>query len=478
MERVLKSHPSTPSATGLGVKTLLNQHLECQRRTVSQVNGTHVLRVRRAKSAEIGQQGPVAADGQRQHRISQKEEPVLLIGIDHSPKKHDVCIMDEEGCQIACISIPGTVAGFEQLHTACQELEISPQDCLMAIETDHSLLVDYLLDYGYQVYIIPGRLVHDSRSRFRQSRSCSDPADAAVLAHILRTDRKLHQPWVADTSLTRQIRSQVKLVDNLTRNIVRFTNQLRGLLWRYYPIAANLFSSLDSQIALKFIQAFPSPQAAKALTQAEFTHFCRSHNYRRSDLITQRYGQLSTAQTYASSEIAVSYVDQARSLARVVHSLVLEKIAAQKALTGTFEQHPDAFIFTSLPGAGEFLAPALLSKFRDHRGRFPTAAVAQAVAGTCPVTIESGKRKKHVRFRRACDREFRYYMTQFARSSTLQAPWARAYFDSVRPRHAKVTQAYRRLANRWVSIIWRLWMDRVEYDEALHQRNRLKRGKA
>ena len=403
---------------------------------------------------------------------------MLLIGIDQSPSKHDVCIMKVDGCQLARLSIPNNAAGFEQLHIACQKLDMPPQDCLVAIESDHSLLVDYLLNHGYPVYVIPGKAVDRYRDRHRQSRSCSDAGDAEVLAHVLRSDRELHKPLVADTPLTRQIRSQVKVVLNLTRNVIRFGNQLRDLLWRYYPIAADLFYSLDRYIALKFILAFPTPQAAKALTQADFALFCSTHNYRRSDYIARRYAQLSSAQTYASPEVAAPYAGQAQTLARILHFLVSERDVAQRALTQTFEQHPDAYIYASLPGAGRLLAPALLAKFRDHRGRFPSPAVTQAVAGTCPVTIESGKRKKRIQFRRACDREFRYIITQFARCSIKQAPWAAAYYYTVLPRCDKVTQAYRRLANRWVAIIWRLWMDRIEYDEAVHLRNRLNNRRA
>jgi transposase len=98
--------------------------------------------------------------------------------------------------------------------------------------------------------------------------------------------------------------------------------------------------------------------------------------------------------------------------------------------------------------------------------------VAQAIAGTSPVTIQSGKRKRHVKFRLACDREFRYFITQFARSSIKESPWAAAHLATVAPRCDKVSQAYRRLANRWIPVIWRLWTDRVEYDEAIHLKNK------
>ena len=399
---------------------------------------------------------------------------MLLIGIDQSPERHVVCITDPGGSQLARLSLPHSASGFQQLHQCCQMLQAAPEECLVALESDHSLVVDYLLDHGYPVYVVPGKAVDRYRDRHRQSGSCSDGGDALVLAHILRTDRHLYAPWQADRPVTRQLRSQVKLVMNLKRTVIRLSNQLRNLLWRYYPVAAHLFSGLDKQIALDFIQAFPTPQAAQCLTSAEFTAFCRTHKYRRSDLIVRRYATLLNAETYATPEVAQAYAGQAQVLARTLRFLVAERYQAEQALTRCFQQHPDAHVFASLPGAGDLLAPALLSKFRDCRRRFPTPAVARAIAGTSPVTIQSGK-KRRVQFRRACDREFRYFATQFARSSVKQAPWAAAYFASVRPRCEKASQAYRCLANRWIGIIWRLWMDRVEYDESVHLRNRLAR---
>jgi transposase len=55
-----------------------------------------------------------------------------------------------------------------------------------------------------------------------------------------------------------------------------------------------------------------------------------------------------------------------------------------------------------------------LAKFGDDRQRFPTPSSVQALAGTCPVTERSGKRKV-IKFRQACDREFRYIAQQWAR---------------------------------------------------------------
>jgi hypothetical protein len=170
----------------------------------------------------------------------------------------------------------------------------------------------------------------------------------------------------------------------------------------------------------------------------------------------------------------VAYRGQIRTLAELLLPQVLRRSEALSSLAQLFSQHPDAFIFGSLPGAGELLAPGLLAKFGDHRDRFPTAASVQALAGTCPVTQQSGKRKV-VLFRRGCDREFRRIARQFAKASVRQSGWALAYWRDVRPSCRSDSDAYRRLANRWLAIIWKMWQDGKAYDETYHMQQRAQR---
>ena len=118
-----------------------------------------------------------------------------------------------------------------------------------------------------------------------------------------------------------------------------------------------------------------------------------------------------------------------------LRGLILAKQEVQWALNTLFAQHPDQAIFASLPGTGAFLAPALLAKLGDDRGRFPSATSLQALAGTCPVTMASGKRKRVV-FRHACDHEFRQIAQQWARCSLRNSVWAVAYWQQLRPRCA------------------------------------------
>jgi transposase len=103
----------------------------------------------------------------------------------------------------------------------------------------------------------------------------------------------------------------------------------------------------------------------------------------------------------------------------------------------------------------------------DDRQRYATPAILQALAGTCPVTKQSGK-TRYVVFRRACDRAFRQIVQQWARLSVTQSPWAAGYFSMVRPHCHSENEAYRKLANRWLEILWRLWQDHAPYEEQRH----------
>jgi transposase len=157
----------------------------------------------------------------------------------------------------------------------------------------------------------------------------------------------------------------------------------------------------------------------------------------------------------------------------VLLEIVQTKATALHELQRLFHQHPDAPIFDSLPGAGELLAPALLAKFGDDRARFPAPASVQALAGTCRVTDASGK-KRIIKFRKACDREFRTIAQQWAKASLAQSTWANAYWQQVRPHCDSDSHAYRCLANRWLAVAWKLWQTRQPYDEAYHLQQRAK----
>jgi transposase len=392
----------------------------------------------------------------------------VYLGIDWSRHKHDAVLMNREGAAIAELTFAHDRDGFERLHALRGKLKIPPADCVVGLETAHSLLVDFLWDQGYeQVYVVPPRAVKSSRTRNRQSGARSDPSDAYVLADMLRTDRGRLQPWFPDAAFTRQIRAKISLAMHLTRDIGRVSNRLREVLWRYYPQATEIFSSLKTNISLAFLQAYPTPRAAAELSFEAFRAFARVHRYPQPKRLARCFARLQEPHPEPNPATVSAYAQETPLLAGILKTLVDAKKQVLREIQELFHQHPDAHIFQSLPGTGPLLAPALLAKFGDDRRRFPTASSLQALAGTCPVTKSSGKWKT-VRFRFACDREFRHIVQQWARSSVSCSAWASAYLERLIPRVRSMNHAYRCLANRWLAIAWRLWQTGEAYDEAYH----------
>lgn len=401
---------------------------------------------------------------------------LVYIGIDWSQKKHDLCFLNQAGTRLVERTIPHTQTGFSQIDVIREKLGLELTDCIIGLETAHNILLDYLWDQGYpQVYVLPPNMVKSSRGRFRQSRARTDLSDAWLIADILRTDLARLQPWAPDSPLTQQIRSRVNYVQLMTKEIVRLTNYQRAILLRYYPVAADLFSGLKTLIAQHFIRTFPTPETTKDLNLETFQTFARQHAYTRPEKLPATLAKLHQAHPIASAETVETFQSQAQSLATLLVPMIRAKRTALRELNNLFLQHPDHFIYVSLPGAGDFLRPALLSKFGDHRYRFPTASRVQAVAGTCPVTISSGKYKS-IRFRYACDHQFRQIVQQWAKASLTTSIWANAYYARVRPRCDSDNHAYRCLANRWLNVLWRLWQDRKPYDETYHLQQRMLRS--
>lgn len=288
----------------------------------------------------------------------------VYIGIDGSEKKHDAVFVNEAAAVLAIVTFEHTPQGLAQLETVRRDLGVDPKDVLVALETAHNLLIDYLWARNYtQVYVVPPSVVKGSRQRYRQSGARTDQRDAELLANLLRTDQHRLQPWLPDSLLTRQMRSKISLHMHLTHSSVRLSNRLRAVLLRYYPAALEVFYSLASPITLEFIQAFPTPQDAAALSFEAFQSFARHHKHPRPQQLPARYARLQTAQIEASPDTVVVCQAEAVTLAALLLTTLQAKKANTRELGALFAQHPDQEIFASLPGTGDFLQPGLLVKF-------------------------------------------------------------------------------------------------------------------
>jgi transposase len=121
------------------------------------------------------------------------------------PLHHDVALIDETGRVLAATRISDDLAGFTRLcgllaeHTSDEFTAVD-----VALETDRGLLVAALRAAGHRVYAVNPKAVDRYRDRYAVSGAKSDPRDALVLAHLLRTDAERCRPLPEDSEQPRR----------------------------------------------------------------------------------------------------------------------------------------------------------------------------------------------------------------------------------------------------------------------------------
>jgi transposase len=288
------------------------------------------------------------------------------------------------------------------------------------------------------------------------------------LADYLRTDGHRLHPLQPPDPVTRELQALVRLrADHLAAKTAA-SNQLWALLGAHYPAARVVWFRLASPIALEFLTAYPTPQAAARLTQTDMAGFCRQHAYRGGKRPTELLARLQSAPAPPVG------LDPA-VLARLVHAKValLRAILAgitelERAIKRHVATHPKARLLTALPYVGQISLAQLLAELGPILDHATSVEHAAAEAGATPVTRTSGKTSS-VRFRLAANRSARQALHVFADNARHGSPWAAKLYADARARGKRHPQAIRILARAWLRVIWACWHTNIPYDPTKHR---------
>jgi hypothetical protein len=91
------------------------------------------------------------------------------------------------------------------------------------------------------VYPINPRAVARYRERHGQAGGKSDPGDAAVLAHILRTDKPMHRRLPAISEHGLAVKALARQHQEAIWALHQTTSRLRSVLLEFYPQALKRF---------------------------------------------------------------------------------------------------------------------------------------------------------------------------------------------------------------------------------------------
>ena len=392
----------------------------------------------------------------------------LFVGLDWAKDEHAICVIDQDGRVRARLDATHTAAGLERLLRDLRGLGL-PSELPIAIERPSGVLVDTLLAAGHPVFAIHPNVVKACRSRYKAAAGKTDPADAYLLADILRTDGHRFTALNPLTDQTRALRALVRTRDDLVAERVALANQLRALLDTFWAGAAAIFADVDSPIALAFLAQYPTPAHASSLGPKRLAAFLARHSYcgrRSADELLQR---LRSAPPGTAQDAELDAKGAAvGALVSVLEPLVLQIQKLSAAVEHAVMTHEDGSILTSFPRTGRINAAQILSELGDDRRRFLTEEHLAAEAGVAPVTIASGKHRSVV-FRWACNKRLRRAITCWADNSRHSSPWAAHVYDQARSRGCDHPHATRILARAWIRVLWRCWQDAQPYQPTLHR---------
>jgi transposase len=390
----------------------------------------------------------------------------LYVGDDWAEDHHDVELMDPAGRRLAKARLPEGVAGIARLHAMIGEhLDEDDAEVRVGTETDRGGWVAALVAAGYVVYAVNPLQAARYRERHGVSGAKSDPADAHILADMVRTDAHQLRPVAADSAAAEAVKVVARAHKTLIWERTRHTLRLRHSLREYFPAALEAFDDLDAPDTLELLGKAPDPGSAAKLTRSQIRAALKHARRRDIDTKTTRIqAALRGDQLGRDAVITTAYAATTRAAAAVLVTLDEQIKTLQGQVEAHFGRHPDAEIIMSQPGMGLILGARVLGEFGDAPGRYADAKSRKNYAGTSPITRASGKKKTvHARFVHN-DRLIDALMSQ-AQSALQASPGARAYYDMQRARGLDHNPALRQLANRLVGILHGCLKTRTLYNE-------------
>lgn len=388
------------------------------------------------------------------------------VGWDWADKKHDLWLRPSDGSKSQHLILVQTPEAVHEWVAKLRE-RFQGQSVAICIETSRGPAISALMAYDFIVlFPVNPKALKSYRAAFSVSGAKDDRSDAILLEEYVRLHRDKLKALEPDTVLTRTLSGLVETRRHLVDERTRFVEQLHSVLKTYYPLAESLFGNqLTKPLASDFLTRWPDLESAQKAGASTLKAFFFKHNSRSLKTIEERLQAIAKAKALTTDQ-AIIVPARLRVIALAAMLKPLHRLIAQldEQIKKTMDEHPDAQIFRSLPGAGPCLAPRLLVAFGSNRQRFQSATEVAQFYGVAPVVRQSGT-SKTVRVRYRCPKFGRQSFHENAGCALKEEPWAKCYHDQYKARHGgRHHQANRSLALKLIRIYFACWKTRQPYD--------------
>jgi transposase len=397
----------------------------------------------------------------------------VYAGIDWSRESHVLCVLDAAGSKLFAGSFLHTLSGLDALVAKLKEVRGDGR-VRVGIELTRGVVVERLVRENIAVVPVHPNHMSHARGCFGAAGNKNDWKDAQVIAEVVRTHGHRLRDLVLDSEETRLLKRLDDYRQEVLNERQRSSQRLEAMLGEVFPAAITLFSHLECQITLAFLEKYPTAKAAEDLTVAKVKTLFRQARYSGGTSPEELIAQVKAG----APAVAVTSADEfvIRSKAKRLREISEELKKVEDEIERLVSTHSLHAIYASLPGTATTTVASLIANLGDL-SVYRAPEDLQAAAGLVPVVRQSGK-SCWVGFRHACNKDLRRVLTTFADVSRRADDWAAKIYDDARHRNKKHPHALRILARAWVSVIFRMVKDRATYDPERRKQAAAKRTAA
>ncbi len=388
------------------------------------------------------------------------------LGLDWADQKHDLWLRPADGAKTEHVRLEQTPEALHEWVAKMRE-RFGGRRVAIGIETTRGPVISALLAYDFIVFFpVNPKALKDYRAAFSVSGAKDDRTDAMLLEEFVRLHRDKLRALEPDTELTRKLGGLTETRRSVVDDRTRLVNRLHSTLKTYYPLAETLLDGrLNTPMAAAFLARWPDLASLQTAAPETLRSFFYEQNSRGAKKMEARLEQVKKARALTEDEAIIAPARHlVTALAGQLKALHQAIAGLDKAIAQAFDQHPDAALFRSLPGAGPALAPRLLAAFGTRRDRFASATEVAQFYGIAPVTKQSGTTKT-VHMRSRCPKFGRQTFHENAGCAFKKEPWAKRFYEDQKGKpDGRHHQAVRAVAYKLIRIYYACWKNNTPYD--------------
>jgi transposase len=320
-------------------------------------------------------------------RLHSSGEPewAAFAAIDWADQKHFWRLLVAGSQESEEAELENTPEAVESWAAALQQ-RFGGRPVAVCLEQTRGGLVYMLAKYPHLVlFPVHPTMAARYREAFCPAGAKDDPGDTASLLDLLLRHRERLKPLQPDTIETRLLHFLVERRRQIVDEKTRQNNRLIDCLKLYFPQILHWFHDVTSPLVGALLRRWPSLQDLQRSHPGTLRKFFHQHNCRAEKLIQERITAIYQA-IPATDDAAVLEAGAmtARGLVALLTTLRANIAELDERIGQLVASHPDASIFSSLPGAGVALVPRLIVAFGTRRERFDNAYEMQCYSGVSP----------------------------------------------------------------------------------------------